>query len=90
MLSLALNFLPSAAITGDNFQAFIKTAIAIGVVLFVGTMGTTLYFAIRYRRPKGEAPGKVAYLPGNYLIEFIGIFGISVWVAIFFLWGWRD
>lgn len=90
MFSLALNFLPSAAITGDNFQSFIVTAIWIGIILFVGTMGVGLYFAVRYRRPKGQAPGKVAYIPGNYVAEFIGIFGISVWVAVFFLWGWRD
>lgn len=90
MFSLALNFLPAAAITADNFQAFIGVAIAIGTILFIGTMGVALYFAIRYRRPKGEMPGKVAYLPGNYTVEFIGIFAISVWVAVFFIWGWRD
>ena len=90
MFSLALNFLPSASITGDNFEAFIGPAIWIGIILFVATLGTAIYFAIRYRRPKGEAPGKVAYIPGNYAVEFIGIFGISIWVAVFFIWGWRD
>ncbi|MGZ3693598.1 MAG: cytochrome c oxidase subunit II [Bdellovibrionota bacterium] len=90
MFSLALNFLPTAAITADNFQAFISVAIGFGTLLFVGFFGAVMYFAIRYRRPKGNVPGKTEYLPGNYTVEFIGIFGISIWVAVFFVWGWRD
>jgi cytochrome c oxidase subunit 2 len=60
----------------------------IGVVLFVATLGIGIYFAIRYRRRSED--DRVPYIPGNYLVEFLSVFGVSVWVAIFFLWGWND
>jgi cytochrome c oxidase subunit 2 len=58
------------------------------MVLFVGTLGAAVYWAIRHRRRAENE--STPYIPGNYLVEFISIFGISVWVAVFFLWGWRD
>lgn len=88
MFSLALNFLPSASTQGDKFDLYMLVALCIGTVLFVGTLGTGIYFALRYRRRReGET---TPYIPGNYLVEFVSIFGISIWVAVFFIWGWRD
>lgn len=88
MFSLALNFLPSASTSGDKFDLFMKVATLIGVILFVATLGVTIYWAFRYRR-RG-AVTETPYIPGNYLVEFLSIFGIAIWAAVFFLWGWRD
>jgi cytochrome c oxidase subunit 2 len=88
MLTLALNFLPSASTAGEKFDLFMLVATIIGVIIFVGTLGVGIYFSIRYRRRReGE---ETPYLPGNYLVEFLSIFGISIWVAVFFIWGWKD
>ena len=88
MFSLALNWLPSASTSGDRFDLFMLTATVIGTVMFVGTIGAAIYWAIIYRRKReGE---ETPFIPGNYLVEFVSVFGIAIWVAIFFLWGWRD
>lgn len=89
MISLALNFLPSASTQGAKFDLFMLVAVTIGLVLFIGTLGVGIYFALHYRR-KQATPGETPYIPGNYLVEFLSIFGIALWAAIFFLWGWRD
>jgi len=88
MLSLALNFMPSASTQGEKFDLYMLVALLIGTILFVGTLAVGIYFAIKYRRRTEN--DKVPYIPGNYLVEFISIFGISVWVAVFFIWGWND
>lgn len=88
MFSLALNWLPSASTSGDRFNLFMLTATVIGVIIFVGTIGAAIWWSIIYRRKReGE---ETPFLPGNYLVEFLSVFGIAIWVAIFFLWGWRD
>ncbi len=88
MFSLALNFLPSASTQGEKFDLFMLVAVGIGSVLFVGTLGVGIYFALRYRRRReGE---ETVYIPGNYLVEFLSVFMISIWAAGFFLWGWKD
>lgn len=89
MFSFALNFLPSASTSGDKFDLFMAVATFIGVVLFVVTIGGAIYWSWIYRR-KGSAPGETPYIPGNYLVEFVSVFGIAIWAAVFFLWGWRD
>lgn len=88
MFTFALNFLPSASTSGDKFMLFINVAIIIGCILFVGTLGAAIYWAIRYRR-KGQ-DHQTPYIGGSYIIEFLSVFIISVWVAIFFIWGWKD
>lgn len=88
MFSLALNFLPSASTQGDKFDLFMLVATLIGTLLFVATLSVAIYFAFRYKRKReGEI---TPYIPGNYLVEFVSIFGIAIWAAVFFLWGWRD
>ncbi len=88
MSRFSLNFLPSASISADNFMSFINVANVVGAVMFVATMAAMFYFAFKYKQKNTKDEGE--YLPGNYLIEFTGIFVISLWVAVFFLWGWRD
>ncbi len=88
MSRFALDFLPSASISADKFVSFYNVAMVVGIVMFVATMGAMFYFIFKYKRKNAHDEG--AYIPGNYLVEFTGIFIISIWVAIFFLWGWRD
>jgi cytochrome c oxidase subunit 2 len=88
MSSFSMTALPSASISADNFESFINVATLVGALMFIGTMAAVFYFAIRYRRKNDRDEG--AYIPGTYLVEFVGIFGISIWVAVFFIWGWRD
>ncbi|MCO5141732.1 MAG: cytochrome c oxidase subunit II [Oligoflexia bacterium] len=88
MLSLSLNFLPSASVSGDKFMLYFTTIFIIGTILFVGTLGVGIYFAFKYKRKSDN--DETPYIPHNYLVEFLSVFGISVWVAIFFIWGWRD
>jgi cytochrome c oxidase subunit II len=88
MFSLALNFLPSASTQGAKFDLYMLVAVTIGVVIFVGTLGAGIYFAFKYKRKQeGES---TPYIPGNYLVEFVSIFGIAVWALGFFVWGWFD
>jgi len=88
MSRFALNFLPSASVSADNFMSFINVANVVGTVMFVATMGVMFYCIFKFKRKHVNEEG--AYIPGNYLVEFTGVFLISIWVAIFFLWGWRD
>ncbi|HEY8279850.1 MAG TPA: cytochrome c oxidase subunit II [Bdellovibrionota bacterium] len=88
MHKFSLNFLPSASIAGDKFMNFINVAIIVGVLMFVVTIGAAIYWSLKYKSKNDTDEG--AYIPGNYLMEFTGVFLISIWVAVFFLWGWRD
>ncbi len=88
MFSLALNFLPSASTQGAKFDLYMLVAVTIGVVLFVATLGAGIYFAFRYKRKSDN--DVTPYIPGNYLVEFVSIFGISIWALGFFVWGWFD
>jgi len=88
MSKFTLNQLPSASASGDMFENFINVALIVGTVMFVATMAVVFYFAWKYkRRTENDV---TPYIDGNYLVEFSGIFLISIWVAVFFLWGWRD
>jgi cytochrome c oxidase subunit 2 len=83
-----LTWIPVASTAAENFMVFWNVYLVVGAVMFVGTMTAIFYFAWKYRRKHDAEEG--AYIPGNYLMEFSGIFIISLWVAIFFLWGWHD
>ena len=88
MSSLALNFLPSASVSGDKFVAFFNVYLVIAILWFVVTLGAAFYFVAKYRRRKeGE---KTAYIPHSYAIEFASVFLIGLWAAAFFIWGWND
>lgn len=88
MISLALNFLPAASTAADRFELFMFVATVIGVVLFVATLGAAIWWSWIYRRKRENED--TPYLPGNYLVEFLSVFVIAIWAAVFFLWGWRD
>lgn len=88
MFSLALNFLPAASLGAEKFESFYTVFLWIGTIIFVCTLGVGIYWAIRYKRRTEN--DKVPYIPHNYLVEFCSIFFISIWVAVFFLWGWHD
>lgn len=88
MFSFALNFLKSASTAGEKFDMFMFVATVVGTIMFVATLGVGIYFALRYKAKDNVSEG--AYIPGNYLVEFLSIFGISIWVAVFFIWGWKD
>jgi cytochrome c oxidase subunit 2 len=88
MNKFSVNAMPSASISGDLFENFINVALIVGTVMFVATMAAMFYFLWKYkRRTENDV---TPYIDGNYLVEFSGIFLISLWVAVFFLWGWRD
>lgn len=88
MNKFSVNAMPSASISGDLFENFINVALIVGTVMFVATMAAMFYFLWKYkRRTENDV---TPYIDGNYLVEFSGIFLISIWVAVFFLWGWRD
>jgi cytochrome c oxidase subunit 2 len=90
MFSLALNFLPSASTAGDRFDLFMLTATVIGTLLFIVVIGIGLYWSVIYRRKNRNQPEETPYIAGNYLVEFLSIFAISIWAAVFFIWGWND
>lgn len=81
-------WIPAASTAADKYMAFWNVYLVVAVFLFVATMAVVFYYAWKYKRKNESDEG--SYLPGNYLIEFSGIFLISIWVAVFFLWGWRD
>jgi cytochrome c oxidase subunit 2 len=88
MFSLAINFLPAASVSADKYNLLFHFLIVTSIVSFVLCIGTGFIFIVKYRRKKeGEL---TAYIPHNYLVEFLSIFCTSVVVAIIFLWGWFD
>lgn len=88
MNKFSVNALPSASTSADNFEFFINVAMVVGAVMFVATMAAMFYFLWKYKRRSDN--DVVPYIDGSYGVEFAGIFLISIWVAVFFLWGWRD
>ncbi len=88
MSKFTMNIFPSASTSGDMFENFINVALIVGTVMFVATMAVVFYFCWKYKRRTEN--DTTPYIDGNYLVEFSGIFLISIWVAVFFLWGWRD
>ncbi len=88
MNNFTVNALPSASTSADKFESFINVALIVGTVMFVVTMAAMFYFLWKYKRRSEN--DVTPYIDGNYLVEFSGVFLISIWVAVFFLWGWRD
>ena len=88
MNKFSVNALPSASTSADMFENFINVAMIVGVIMFVATMAAMFLFLWKYKRRSEN--DVVPYIDGNYAVEFTGIFLISIWVAVFFLWGWRD
>ena len=87
-MSSGMRFLPAASTAADKFESFFDVYLIIGTLLFVATLGACFYFAIKYKRKTDNDP--TPYIAGNYLVEFLSIFLISLWAAVFFLWGWHD
>lgn len=80
--------MPAAAVSADKFSVFLKFIVVSSVITFLVVVGAGVYFAIKYKRKQLGEP--TPYIPHNYLVEFVSIFITSIWVAIIFIWGWRD
>lgn len=80
--------LPVASVAAERYQGVMAFWLFWAILSFVVVLGAATYFMIKYRRR--SANDKTEYVAGNHWVEFWGIFITSVFVAVMFVWGWRD
>lgn len=80
--------LPVASLNAERYQSVMGFWMLWAVLSFVIVLGAALWFMWVYRRKSDN--DKTEYVPGNHWVEFFGIFFTSVFVAVMFVWGWRD
>ncbi len=89
MKNFALEWLPAASTSADNYMAFFhRFYLPVSVVTFVGVIVAAIYFTHRYKRKRdGEQTPHISH---NFMVEFLSIFLVSIAVAVLFVWGWKD
>ncbi|MGB7972484.1 MAG: cytochrome c oxidase subunit II [Candidatus Deferrimicrobiaceae bacterium] len=74
--------------TGEVDALFLFIAV-VSLFFFLLVEGLLIYFAIRYRRRKGNEPSETPDIRGNLLLETIWILIPTIVVASFFYYGYR-
>ena len=64
-----------AALSSGDVDAVFIFILAICGFFFILTQGLLIYFALRYRRKKGEPPAATPYITGNAVLE-------GVWIVV--------
>jgi cytochrome c oxidase subunit 2 len=60
----------------------------VGLFFFIITEGALIYFAIRYRRKKGEQEPDTPYITGNRVLEIVWVVIPSVLILCIFIYGY--
>ncbi|AJE04388.1 cytochrome c oxidase subunit II [Geobacter pickeringii] len=92
MNTLAL-FPDQAARSTGEVDAVFLFIVAVGLFFFFLTQGFLIYFAIRYRRRRGEPEEETPQITENGILEFIWVVIPSLLVLAIFVvgwWGYRD
>lgn len=61
----------------------------VGLFFFIITQGALIYFAIRYRRKKGEQEPDTPYITGNRLLEIVWVVIPSLLILCIFVYGYQ-
>ena len=76
-----------SGVAGQVDAVFLFIA-AITLFFFLLTQGALIWFAIRYRRRKGQGERETPYLTGNRLLETVWVVIPSILVVAIFVYGW--
>lgn len=60
----------------------------VGLFFFIITQGTLIYFAVRYRRRKGEEEAATPYITGNRTLEIVWVVVPSILLLAIFIYGY--
>lgn len=81
-------FADQAARTTGQVDAVFLFIVAIGLFFFFLTQGFLIYFAVKYRRRKGEPEEETPQITSNSILEFIWVVIPSLLVLAIFVVGW--
>jgi cytochrome c oxidase subunit II len=76
-----------ASLASHDVDAVFIFILAIAGFFFILTQGLLIYFAVRYRRKKGEAPAPTPYITGNQALEVVWIVIPSLLLIAIFAYG---
>jgi cytochrome c oxidase subunit 2 len=76
-----------ASLVSGQVDAVFLFILAIAGFFFVLTQGLLIYFALRYRRKKGEPPAETPYITGNQTLEVIWMVIPSLLLVAIFAYG---
>jgi cytochrome c oxidase subunit II len=76
-----------ASLASHDVDAVFIFILVIAGFFFVVSQGTLIYFALRYRRKKGEPPAATPYITENHLLEVIWIVIPSLLLVAIFGYG---
>jgi cytochrome c oxidase subunit II len=76
-----------ASLASHDVDAVFIFILAIAGFFFVVTQGLLIYFAVRYRKKKGEAERVPPYITGNQLLEVVWILVPSILLVAIFAYG---
>jgi len=60
----------------------------VGLFFFIITQGALIYFAVRYRRRKGEEEAATPYITGNRTLEIVWVVVPSILLLAIFIYGY--
>lgn len=81
-------FADQAARTTGQVDAVFLFIVAIGLFFFFLTQGFLIYFAVKYRRRRGEPEEETPQITSNSILEFIWVVIPSLLVLAIFVVGW--
>ncbi|MCM0083130.1 cytochrome c oxidase subunit II [Geomonas sp. Red32] len=76
-----------ASLASHDVDAVFIFILVIAAFFFVLTQGLLIYFAVRYRRKKGEPPAKTPYITGKQWLEVVWIVLPSLLLVGIFAYG---
>lgn len=76
-----------ASLASHDVDAVFIFILAVAGFFFILTQGLLIYFAVRYRRKKGEQPVETAYITGNQTLEIVWIVIPSLLLVAIFAYG---
>lgn len=75
------------SLASSDVDAVFLFILAIAGFFFVLTQGLLIYFAIRYRRKKGDDPSNTPYITGNLALEVVWVVIPSLLLVAIFAYG---
>lgn len=73
----------------DEINSLFLFLVILAVFFFFLTQGLLIYFALKYRRKRGEEPTETPYITGNNILETIWIVIPTIVVIIVFIYSFR-
>lgn len=81
-------FAPRVGQLAEEVDALFIFILLVGLFFFLITQGALIWFAVRYRKRKGEKEPDTPYITGNRLLETVWVVVPSILILAIFIYGY--